>query len=198
VHVILPRRNTHVLVLLFSGLIIAWSMSGPSQVQAEDAMKLYPVNEGQLKLQVPAGWVDEVQGSLTAGPFTLTLRPAQGNRFLVRWAVSWDEKAGAGFNAPGRLQEIVLAAGSQFMPHAAEKQLILHEFKGGASHGYYLPLTVKAPQTGGYEIMTQGAAALEGLMIVFTYQGHTGGDADFGHLIEIIRGARVVKAQSRR
>jgi hypothetical protein len=181
------------LICVGCGMLLA-----AGQGKLPDSTRQFVVNQGQqLQLQVPSDWVDVVQGT-SGAPFTVTFRPNQGNRFLARFSISWDEQAGASFNTPGRLREIVLAAGSQMMPHAVEKQLSLREIKGAASQGYYLPLTVKAPRPGDFEIMTQGAAALGPLMVVFTYQGHSGGDADLNNLLAVIRGARLVKAQPAR
>jgi hypothetical protein len=151
-----------------------------------------------LKLQVPAGWSEELKSSTPGGPVTLTFRPPPGVRFLIRATISWDEKAGGNFNSDGRVQEIVMAAGNQFLPRSVEKQLKLLEVKGESLRGYYFVLTDKAPLAGDYEIMAQGAAALGEVLILFTYLGYPGGETELQRLIEVLRGAGLTTTPAQR
>jgi hypothetical protein len=173
------------------GLLVTTCLitGGIKEICAQSAVKLYPVRQGQLKLQVPAAWAEERQSSTPGGPLSLTFRPAPGGRFLIRAKISWDEKAVGNFNSDARLQEIAMAAGSQFLPRAVEKQLKLNDVRGDFLRGYYFVLTDKAPLSGDYEIMAQGAAALGEVLILFTYLGYPGGETELQRLIEALRSA---------
>jgi hypothetical protein len=162
---------------------------GILEIRAQTVARLYPVRHGQLKLQVPAGWSEEVKSATPGAAMTLAFRPAQGSRFLIRLTVSWDENAGPSYNSDERLQEIAMAAGNQFLPRSVEKQVKLEQVKGKQVRGCYFVLTDKAPRSGDYVIMAQGAAALGDALIVFTYLGYPGGEAELQSFIELLRGA---------
>jgi hypothetical protein len=181
-------RQTHwVAVCLLVAVYL--TAGGIREIRAQSVEKSYPLRQGQMKLQLPADWAEETKSPKPGAPLTLAFRPLQGARFLIRIVASWDENAGGSFNSDGRLQEITMAAGNQFLPRAVEKQLKLQEIKGESVRGYYFLLTDKAPRAGDYEVMAQGAASLDGALILFTYLGYPGGEAELQKLLSVLRGA---------
>lgn len=179
-----------------AGLLVAACLAagGVCEIRAQSVTKFYPLRQGQMKLQLPVDWAEETKSPKPGAPLTLAFRPLQGARFLIRIMVSWNENPGSSFNSDGRLQEIAMAAGNQFLPRSVERQLKLQEIQGESVRGYYFLLTDKAPRAGDYEVMAQGAASLGDALILFTYLGYPGGDAELQKLLSMLRSAGITGA----
>jgi len=122
---------------------------------------------GVVQLDVPEGWVSELDQPPGEVPPTIYLRPKTGKPFEVMITPFWRKGEDTTvYESALRDQTEEVAAKAQ--PGAVEKQLTLKELSGIGGRGYYFSATDRAPKPGEYKYMTQGMLKLGNLALAFT------------------------------
>ena len=172
-------------------LIFLWSLLPAAA--AEKTVRFYALpDHGQLALRVPDTWADNVSQPPDRIPPTISFKETSGAAFAVLVTPVWP--------APGHAQltleeakKIVASGAEKAAAQAVEKNVPIKNLPGDAGSGFYFQATDKAPKSGEYKFMTQGAIVLDQLIVTFTALTN---DGQREIVVEAL--AMVVSAQHRR
>ena len=138
---------------------------------ADDTVaKVYNLpGHGQLRLQLPRDWNDEVRRHPGDFPPTLFISGFEGSPFVVFITPRWpDPRDASDFGTPKSIHDIVAKAAAAAAPESVEGKLSIVTMGGGQGPGYYFDATDRAPKPGEFKYMTQGAVAVGNLVCTFT------------------------------
>ena len=176
-------------VALLTALGLCFGQSGPVPAQSPASVRTYPLpGHGTLELEVARDWKDDVAGPADLPP-TITFSPATGSAFQLLVTPLWSETSEAGFNAPARVRSFVEQQGRGVLSHAVEKQLVVNSL-AGPNPGYFYSLTDRSPAPGEYRYMTQGAVAVDDLVVTFTFLSNRRDDDERNAVLGALAHAR--------
>src|SRR4051812_2315126 len=169
---ILMSRALAILILLLVAL------GGAQAAQS----KRFPVaNAGALELQIPDGWLAEVQPATANAP--AGIRITAPGRDFVMLATPAEIPAGVRPLLPGRVRAGVerLADEPEIKQRAEDPRVAIQELRGAQAMGYYFTVTDKTwtpAATDDFHYMTQGSFVVGILAVHFGYLSNTapGGD----------------------
>lgn len=130
---------------------------------------------GQLLMQVPAAWDDQIRQPPNKLPPTLRFTRTGGERFVVLLTPLWrTPQASADFNSDSGIKRLVANASKKVAENAVETEVTLIRF-GGSTGGYYFSVTDSKykPGPGEYRYMTQGAVGTGEVLCPFTVLSNT-------------------------
>lgn len=181
-------RNTSVRWLLALFLCLAFAVSA----HAQSTVRRYQLpDHGKLALNVPDGWVDNVDQPEGGLPPTISLKQKSGKAFDVLITPIWPVTAARRLT-PAKVEEIVKGSANQAAPQAVERKIDIKPLQGTSGAGHYFFATDKAPAPGEHKFMTQGALTVGELLLTFTILTDDG-QADIAkQALEIITTARHV------
>jgi hypothetical protein len=173
-------------VALLAAVGLCFGQSGPVPAQSPASVRAYPLpGHGTFELPVAEDWKDAVAAPADLPP-TITF---SGRDFQFLVTPLWSKTSEPGFNAPGKVKTFVEQQGRGLLGQAVEKQLVVNALAGG-NPGYFYTLTDKAPGPGEYRYMTQGAVAVDDLLVTFTFLSNRRDDAQRGEVLGALTHAR--------
>ena len=121
---------------------------------------------------------------------TIRFSNAAGEKFEVVITAFWSPAKDASFNLPKNVRSIVEDTLEELKPRLMEKKLSLLQLHGGSGTGYYIAGTVKAPGPGEYKFLTQGAIAVDDLLLTFTVLTNIKPSPVISQVFDMLRTAR--------
>ena len=176
----------------FSIVYTVVSLCAAAHAAAADSLaeKRYPLaGHGQLKLTVPADWMDSVDQPPKAVPPTISFGPRQGKAFIVTVTPAWKLHPGDVDPTKENLRQRVESTLAGILPFAVEKDIKLVPFDGPSGPGFYFFATDSAPRPDEYKFMTQGALAVDELTVTFIILTNEGQQNVIRSALAMVRGA---------
>ena len=193
---IVSRKCSMNFIAKTPAFILGFALSLSALAQAADtfAEKRYPLaGRGELKLNVPANWVDSLDQPPKESPPTISFKTRQGKPFIVTLTPAWktrpDEPAPTRENLRKRVQSTL----DGILPFAVEKEIKLVEIKGPSGPGFYFSATDSAPKPGEYKFMIQGALAVNELSLLFTILTNDGQEDVIRSALAMVRSTAHLK-----
>jgi hypothetical protein len=157
--------------------------------QASSA-RLFPVpGYGELVLQEPGAWKSGLRRPAGNLPPTFLFSPSSGAPFEVLVTAGGFLQPGAQPMDAAALRNQVQAMAMGAEAKSVEKSLAVKELKGPAAFGFYFSATDKAPEAGEFKYLTQGAARVGGILVIFTILTNDGQEIVAEAALEMMRGA---------
>lgn len=160
-------KRIHGIAIALLSLIL-FGAAPQSQTQTTLVRKYNIPGHGQLVLTLEPGWKDAVQQGGPDLPPMIYVLPVSGKTFEVQLTAGWSPTGDPHFNLPDRIKDAVQKTANEQLTHARETRVVLQEMKGVAGTGYYFSLTDRAPKPGDFCCMTQGALAVNDMLVAFT------------------------------
>ncbi|HYK05125.1 MAG TPA: hypothetical protein VE974_25465 [Thermoanaerobaculia bacterium] len=172
--------------------IVVYLIATGAGAQAEDAaLRSYAVpDHGTLKLSVPAGWTQRVEGE-PAMPPTITLSSDDG-KLLLMITPLWSPEGDPKFNSPESIREAIEGAAKSIQASAVEKELPLRTLKTASGEGFFFWATDRAPGAGEHEYMANGAVPAGKLLLSFTVLSHAAPPAGIADALAVVASASQV------
>lgn len=148
---------------------------------------------GDLVLQAPAQWLDELVHESPDDPLTIRFLPRDGPAFEILITPLWsDDGAVQEYGEPARLREMVGHAARAAIGAAAGP---LPEIRplGSAEPGYYFAAVDPDAPAEEYRHLTQGMLRLGSILCTFTILTNDGQEAVVEAALAMLRGARHVE-----
>ena len=177
---------------LFKDILNAVSIRPTSALSQSPTARYYGLPEhGSIALDVPESWTDTIRWPKgDTMPPTIVFAPLYADEFSIMITPRWRAKGEADFNRMGKLRSHAENSGKKLLESSVEKKLVLKEFHGPATAGYYYSLTDRAPTHGGWAHLTQGFFGIEDLMVFFTVLTKTEDSPSGNAAIEMLRKMR--------
>lgn len=139
------------------------------EAKVKTSPKEYPIfAHGNLRLDVPSNWIDELQQPTPDSPPTISFKPASGNDFQILVAVMLNQSDDPEFNSLESIKGQVERWGMEMLSHAVESRMNIQILQGESNTGYYFSLTDEVPKLGMGKFVTKGGLGLGDLLIGFT------------------------------
>ena len=175
----------------FAIVVFLAALGAITAAEAAQPKRVPVANGGALELQVPDGWVAEVQGGGASSAPTVQVT-APGHDFAMRVAPI-AIPASAGAPSPERLRAAVeRLAGAPEINERAENPRVSVQPLGGATSGYYFSVADKTwkPGSDEYHYMTQGAFIVGNVAVNFIFLSNTAPGPDLDAALGLLRSAR--------
>lgn len=186
---ILRASRAQVIPLLIGIAVLLVTLPG---VQAAQSRRIPVANDGGLEIQMPDGWVADVQGGGSSSAPTAQVT-APGRDFTMTVAPI-AIPAGAGSPSPERIRAAVerMAAAPEIKQRAENPQVLVQELGGPPLAGYYFSVTDKTwkPGSSEYHYMTQGALVIGNVAVNFIFLSNSAPGADHAAALDLLRSAR--------
>ncbi len=125
-------------------------------------------NQVVLRLDLPAGWSDEIEpGSSDTPPEIRMTPPPDGSSKVLITLLSFKQDLPDDKRLIG-IRKTVEDAGKEALPQAVERTDDIRQFQGKSSLGYLFTLTDKAPKPNEFKYLTQGGYGVGRLILLFT------------------------------
>ena len=148
---------------------------------------------GNLVLQVPTGWRDQVKRPAKRMPPTITFSPKSGNLFQVIVTPIWSHRQDHKLPTMRKIKPLVEVSIQDISKQAVEQSITPREIKGKQGGGYYFSATSKSPKPGDFKYLSQGMIRIGDLLTTFTILSKEGAKKDVEGALSMIRGARQAK-----
>ncbi|HEU5197758.1 MAG TPA: hypothetical protein VFW70_23670 [Methylomirabilota bacterium] len=163
-----------------------------SGAQAAQPRRIPVANGGTLEVQMPDGWVADVQGGGASSAPTVQVT-APGHDFAMTVAPIAIPPS-AGKPSPERLRAAVerMAAAPEIKERAENTSVSVQELGGPQTSGYYFSVTDKTWKAGSdeYHYMTQGALVVGNVAVNFIFLSNTAPGSDLDAALDLLRSAR--------
>lgn len=170
-------------VLAMGALICGVALSPALAADAQ-----LPVAQGtKLVLPLPEGWR---ASQVAARVPTLSIKPEEGADFELMVSAMEVRSVPSRETTDAKLSQIVESAAKAAAPQAVETSLPIHELNGPNVRGKYFSATDRAPGPGEYTYMTQGALAVQGVLVSFTVLSNGEARAAVKPALQMMKGAR--------
>ena len=148
---------------------------------------------GNLALQVPSGWRDQVKRPAKRMPPTITFSPKSGNLFQVIVTPIWSHRKDHKLPSGRKIRPLVESSIQDISRQAVEQSIAPREITGKQGGGYYFSATSKSPKPGDFKYLSQGMIRIGELLTTFTILSKDGAEKDVQSALAMIRGARQIK-----
>ena len=174
-----------------TGFAIALLLAAAPAFSADRPVeKPYALPEhGTFKMNVPAGWKDQLAQTPPSAPPTITFSPADGKPFQVLVTPLWRPSPDVKLPTKETLRKRVENDAAEFKDGSVEQKLKLVEIKGKSGPGYYFSVTDKAPKPGDYKYLTEGLLMVSELMVAFTILTNDGQEQVVRDALAMVRSA---------
>ena len=154
-------------------------------VAAEEVQFVYP-DEESIDFTVPDDWSSSVDDASRGMVFE------SADPFLFKALVTpfWVEEMDGSAGSDANIRNTVQGSADHFASAAAEEKLPLQRIVGHSGGGYYFTATDRAPKPGEYLYMTQGAIAVDGIVLAFTILANPGAGDAIDQALQMIQSAR--------
>lgn len=159
------------------GLLLGLSVGGLASLRSyveDESIQLNRIlvpDLGVLKLYCPKDWEIVVESPKQQGYPLLVTIMSQKDHFLIMLSMFWYAEQGQKRNMD-EIKEQVVIRGNELLESSVETELIIYEFIGEQSRGYYFILTDKAPKADEWEFLYQGALQVDDVFLLVTFLSH--------------------------
>lgn len=123
---------------------------------------------GVLVLSVPSSWSQQIGQPPEEIAPTIRFSSLDNPNFHVVFTAFWSPKDDGSFNSPANIRSIVEDTLEDLRPRLDQKKITIKELRGGARTGYFISAPVKTTGPSDFKFLTQGAIAVEDLLVTFT------------------------------
>lgn len=181
----------HGRLLLLAFVLIFLSTATYAEDTAPQSFKI--PGHGSLDLQIPKTWKSAAVQPPVDLPPSITMRPPEGDAFMVRITPMPAPKPAEGVSSDAQIKRAADVIKNALAPTAVEKELVLTQLKGPAAHGYYFTATDKAPRPGEYLCMTSAVVGVGDLLLNVTILHQSKDAEEVRDAIEMLKEARLQK-----
>jgi hypothetical protein len=139
-----------------------------SEAFADQERRYTLAEHGAIALNLPAGWVDQVQQPRPDLPPTIIFQPAAGAPFQVLVTPLWPMRPNIPKLTPETLNTEVRAAIEHIRNQSVEKEFPLQSLNAPGMFGTYFSGTDRNAKPGEFKFLTQGMLSLAELRVTFT------------------------------
>jgi hypothetical protein len=172
-------------VTLSLALVLDVSAAGPLKERT-----LSIPGRGMLVLSSPRTWSQQISQPPEILAPTIRFSSTGGQKFEVSVTAFSSPTNDSTFNSPSKVRAIVEDTVDEIRPQLVEKDIPLFELRGGSGTGYYISGTDKAPGPNEYKYLTQGAMAVEDLLLTFTILTNKANSSVVKDALDMLRSAR--------
>lgn len=172
-------------VTLFLALVLDVSAAGPLKERT-----LSIPGRGMLVLSSPPTWSQQISQPPEKLAPTIRFSNTTGQNFEVSVTAFSSPTNDSTFNSPTKVRAIVEDTVEELEPWLVEKDIPILELRGGSGTGYYISGTDKAPGPNEYKFLTQGAIAVEDLLLTFTILTNKADSSVVKDALTMLRSAR--------
>ncbi|MBN2366451.1 MAG: hypothetical protein JXL67_09800 [Calditrichaeota bacterium] len=150
-------------------LLLTTLFSQNLEQQKKSKEKIYSVEKKKkVKFVIPQGWKDKVEKKSGFSPYTVSLvDPKDKSSKLLVSMIPLDEQP-ADFKNQENIRKSLEIKGEQLLSSSVQDSLVIVEFSGINSPGYYYFLTDRAPKPGEYKHIYQGSIGVGEILVTFT------------------------------
>ncbi|HKR58661.1 MAG TPA: hypothetical protein VJS64_02920 [Pyrinomonadaceae bacterium] len=177
--------DAHVLRTVVSAVTLALVVT-PSASEPWQERTLSVADRGTLVLFSPRAWVQQTNQS----PPSIRFSNSSGQKFVVFITAQWSPTQDSSFNSPVRLHALIEDTAAKISPQAVERTIPIDEINGTDGRGYYFSATDKAPAPDEYKYLTQGALAVDDLLLRFTVLTNETESSVVNDALNMVRSAR--------
>lgn len=170
---------------LFLVLVLAASAAGPLQERT-----LAIPGRGILVVSSPLAWAQQISQPPDEITPTIRFSSTAGQKFEVVIAAFWSPTNDSSFNSSAKVRSIVEDTLVELKPRLVETDIPILELHGGSGTGYFISATVEAAGPGEYKYLTQGAIAVDDLLLTFTVLTNEKPSSIINRALDMLRSAR--------
>ena len=176
------RRSLISSVLLLVSAIV---LSAPAAIPRQFILPQH----GRLLLSIPSNWQVQVRQPKRNLPLTIRLSMHQGKTSEVFITPLWKVPgATADVSSLKNIRKLVESGRAKIAAQAVERNIKLKSLDGN-NRGFYYGATDRAPKPGEYKYLIQGAAAVGGLVTMFTVLSNDKNASVNALALDIVRSA---------
>ena len=178
-------RRISCCVTVFLAFVLAASAADPLQKHT------LPIpGRGILVLSSPLAWSQQISQPPKDIAPTIRFSSTAGQKFKVVITAFWSPANDSSFNSSTKVRSLVDDTVGELKPRLVEKDIPILEFYGGSGPGYYFSVTDKTPGSNEYKYLTQGAIAVDDLLLTFTVLTNEKHSPIINRVLNILRSAR--------
>ena len=170
---------------VFSAVILALVLPA-SAAEPWQERTLSITDRGTLVLSSPRAWVQQTIQS----PPTIRFSNSTGQQFVVMISAEWSPTQDSSFNSSTKVRALVEETAVKVSSQAVERAIPIDEMKGTAGRGYYFSVTDKDPGPNEYKYLTQGALAVDDLLLTFIVRTNEADSSIVNDAFDVLRSAR--------
>ena len=155
--------GAHAVRRVFSAATLALALTA-SAAELWQERTLSIADRGTLVFSSPRAWTQQTSQS----PPSIRFSNSSGRKFVVFITAQWSPTQDSSFNSPARVRALVEETAVKISPQAVERAIPIDEIQGTDGRGYYFSATDKDPDPNEYKYLTQGALAVDDLLLTFT------------------------------
>jgi hypothetical protein len=125
-------------------------------------------DHGQIVVQVPRSWKDQVRQPPKRLPPTIAFHQSSGQPFEFLITTIWPATKDRPPQSGEVLRKQVTQAAENAKSQSIESELKITEFQGRSGEGFYFSATDRAPKRGEFRFLTQGILRVGTLTVTFT------------------------------
>lgn len=145
---------------------------------------------GTLVLSSPHPWSPQTsQPPETLAP-TIRFSSTAAQGFVVVITAFWSPTNDSSFNSPSQVRTLVEDTVDELEPWLVEKDIPILGLRGGSGTGYYISGTDKDTGPDDYKYLTQGAIAVDDLLLTFTVLTNEKNSTVVKDALDMLRNAR--------
>lgn len=141
-------------------------------------------------LSSPVAWSHQISQAPEEIAPTIRFSGAAGQKFKVVISAFWSPKSDSSYNSSTKVRSLVDDTAGELKPRLVEKDIPILALPGGSGPGYYFSATDKNPGPNEYKYLTQGAIAVDDLLLTFTVLTKEKRSPMINRAFEILRSAR--------
>jgi hypothetical protein len=177
--------DAHIVRKIFSAVTLTLVVTVSAAEPWQERM-LSIAERGTLVLSSPRAWVQQTSQSSP----TIRFSNNSGQQFEVLITAQWSPTQDSSFNSSAKVRALVEETAVKISPQAVERAIPIEEMKGTAGRGYYFSVTDKDPGPNEYKYLTQGALAVDDLLLTFTVRTNEADSSIVNDAFDVLRSAR--------
>ena len=177
--------DAHAVRRVFSAVTLALALTA-SAAEPWQERTLSIDDRGTLVFSSPRAWTQQTGQS----PPTIRFYNSTGQQFVVLITALWSPTQDSLFNSSANVRALVEERAEKLAPQAVERELPIQEMHGASGSGFYFSATDKAPGPNEYKYLTEGAFAVDDLLLVFTVLTNDVDSSIVNDALDVVRSAR--------
>ena len=177
--------DAHAVRRVFSVVTLTFVLTA-SAAEPWQERRFLIADRGTLVLSTPRAWTQQTSQS----PPTIRFYNSTGQQFVVLITTLWSPTQDTSFNSSAKVRALVEETAVKLSPQAVERAIPINEMQSTAGKGYYFSVTVKDPGPNEYKYLTQGALAVDDLILTFRVLTNEAGSSVVNDAFDVLRSAR--------
>lgn len=177
--------DAHVVQRALFTITLVWALA-TSAAEPWQERTFSIADRGTLVLSSPRAWAQQTGQT----PPTIRFYNSKGPQFVVLITAVWSPTQDSLFNSSAKVRALVEEAAVKLSPQAVECAIPINEIQGTAGRGYYFSVTDKDPGPNEYKYLTQGALAVEDLLLTFIVLTNEADSTIVNDALDVLRSAR--------